>query len=224
MLIDLIKKALVGPLPGSEAQLLMAPSSRHTGIGESWQGNFRESSVLILFYPKDHIWHLPLIQRPVYNGVHSGQISLPGGKCEKQDAGYWETALREAGEEIGINPGDVTFLGKLTPLYIPKSNFYVFPQVGWLNYSPQLKPQPTEVDEIIEAPVNIFFDRQYRKTFSDNIRGTSLKAPYFDAGGRRIWGATAMIISELAESLQQIIAPPVTASHFYNDRNAQEYL
>lgn len=223
MLIDYIRKALEGPLPGSEAQMQMAPSSRVTGMGLPHKAGARESSVMILLFPVNNTWYIPLIQRPVYNGVHSGQISLPGGKCEQEDKSYWHTALRETYEEIGVDTESIRPLGTLSPLYIPNSNFYVFPQVGWLPVQPQLKAEPAEVEEIIQMPVGSLTEPRFRKEFSRTINGTTLIAPYFECGKHKVWGATAMILNELADLLERA-GREATASHSYNARNVQESL
>jgi 8-oxo-dGTP pyrophosphatase MutT (NUDIX family) len=204
MQIDRLKYLLEGPLPGEPAHELMAPSARFTGTRMPDPALARPSSILILFYPRKGKWFLPFIQRPVYNGVHSGQISFPGGKCEEEDSDYCSTALRETHEEIGIAPDDVTIIGALTPLYIPNSNFYVYPQVGWIDYLPEFSPDPTEVDEVIEVPLELLLSEKNVKQFSREFNGTSLTAPYFDVQGREIWGATAMMLSEMLEVIRKL--------------------
>lgn len=202
--IEKLKHLLEGPLPGEPAHELMSPSVRHTGTRMPDSSRARLSSVLILFFPKEGQWFMPFIQRPVYDGVHSGQISFPGGKCEESDLDYCATALRETHEEIGIDPANIEVLGELTPLYIPNSNFYVYPQVGWMKHEPVFIPDPTEVDEVIEVPVDVLLKVENVRRFSKEINGISLTAPYFDADGRRIWGATAMMLSEMLELLRRL--------------------
>jgi 8-oxo-dGTP pyrophosphatase MutT (NUDIX family) len=204
MQIERLKQLLEGPLPGESAHELMAPNVRFTGLRMPDPSQARLSSILILFYPRDGKWFLPFIQRPLYNGVHSGQISFPGGKCEKEDHDYCSTALRETHEEIGIAPEEVNIVGSLTPLYIPNSNFYVYPQVGWIDYYPKFSPDPTEVEEIIEVPLDLLLSEKNVKQFSREFNGTSLTAPYFDAHGREIWGATAMMLSEMLEVIRKL--------------------
>ncbi|WP_291859497.1 CoA pyrophosphatase [Marinilabilia sp.] len=204
MQIQKLKQLLEGPLPGEPAHELMAPSARFTGTRLPDPAQARPSSVLILFYRRNGSWFLPFIQRPVYDGVHSGQISFPGGKYEEEDSDFCATALRESHEEIGIVQEDIQVLGALTPLYIPNSNFQVYPQVGWVDYQPEFSPDPTEVDEIIEVPLEVLLEQENVKQLTKNINGVSLSAPYFDAEGRVIWGATAMILSEMLEVLRKI--------------------
>ncbi len=204
MEFDKIKTILKGPLPGESAHSIMAPTSRFTGNQLSNPADARPGSVLILFYRKGSEWFIPFIQRPIYDGVHSGQISLPGGKCEPGDKDMLFTALRETHEEIGIAPEEVNFLGALTPLYIPNSNFYVYPQVGWVKHSLFFTPDPLEVEEILEVPVSRLLDRKKVKYFTREIQGVTISAPYFDARGSEIWGATAMILSEMLEVIRGI--------------------
>ncbi|MGM0377562.1 MAG: NUDIX hydrolase [Bacteroidota bacterium] len=200
--VEALKHLLSGPLPGKNAQDLMSPSIRATGNQVGNPADARPGSVLILLYQRNGQWMIPFIQRPVYDGVHSGQISFPGGKCEEEDDGYLFTALRETQEEIGILPQDVDFLGALTPLYIPNSNFFVYPFVGWMHQPPAFHPDPTEVDEVIEMPLGKLLDKRYVKTFSEKINDTMISAPYYEAGNRKIWGATAMMLSEMLEILK----------------------
>lgn len=204
MRIEELIKMLNGPLPGEEAHSLMAPTARFTGNRMPDPAKARPSSVLILFYWKNNRWFIPFIQRPVYDGVHSGQISFPGGKREYGDPDHVYTALRETHEEIGVAPKQIKHLGALTPLYIPNSNFYVYPQVGWTDVEPSFVPDPTEVDEVIEVSVDRLLDDRYIKRFSCKINQTTISAPYYDAGGKKIWGATAMIVSELVELIKKV--------------------
>lgn len=221
---DSIKKVLEPPLPGEKAQELMAPNIRLTG---SWSGdrvNARDSSVLILVYPTHHNIVVPFIQRPDYQGVHGGQVSLPGGKCEGTDGSFWETALRETREELGIDTSKIEFLGQLSQIYIPNSNFIVSPQVGFLPSRPVFNPNHYEVSEVFEVSVMDFFKPMKVKRFEKIINGLNLEAPYFDANGKQIWGATAMMLSELIEAFRQKAPDWISALHSGNAHIAQEFL
>ncbi|MFO8000946.1 MAG: CoA pyrophosphatase [Marinilabilia sp.] len=202
--IEALKQFLHGPLPGREAQDLMAPSTRSTENRMADPADARPSSVLVLFYQREGQWFIPFIQRPVYDGVHSGQVSFPGGKCEEEDEGHLYTALRETREEIGVIPGEVIPLGALTPLYIPNSNFFVYPHVGWMDKTPAFVPDPLEVEEVIEVTVDRLLDKRYTKTFCREVNEITITAPYFDAGSKKIWGATAMMLSEMLEILKML--------------------
>jgi 8-oxo-dGTP pyrophosphatase MutT (NUDIX family) len=187
-------------LPGLDAQLRMAPELRHTDIKSMGDGrNAMKSSVLILFYPSGTGSPvLVFIQRPEYNGAHSGQISFPGGRYEIDDKDMEYTALRETHEEIGVKPRHVEVLGKLTDLYIPPSNFLVCPYVAVTDERPLFRPDPMEVAGIIEIDFNLFFQKQNcgikSLTISD---GSTIQIPCYIINGHIIWGATAMMLEEL---------------------------
>ncbi|MCU4164265.1 NUDIX hydrolase [Carboxylicivirga caseinilyticus] len=218
---QILLEAFRKPLPGKKAQSLMAPSVRFTGKVLPEPNKARESSVLILLYVKEGNWYLPLMKRSVYKGAHSGQVSFPGGKTEDGDTCYFNTAIREAEEEIGIVGKDVSYVGELTSLYIPNSNFVVYPQVGVLPYAPEFKPDPREVDVLIEAPLSQLANPQNIKCFSRKINDIVVEAPFFSLNDFEIWGATAMILSEFLQVLKENQLNPLL--HSYSDYNAQGY-
>lgn len=157
----------------------------------------RRSAVLILFYPyRDKIW-APLILRPKYDGVHAGQMAFPGGRYEKTDEHLIRTALREAQEEIGIKASDVHVLGQLTELFIPPSNFFVLPVVGKLPYKPDFYPDPREVEAVLEVSLDELMDENIVGDTQLEVRGVTIETPFYDIQGHKVWGATAMMISEL---------------------------
>ncbi len=201
-----IKEELLKPLPGEPAQKLMSPTVRN--IRPYSQDEFIDpipSGVLVLLYQQgDDQVKFPLIQRPVYNGAHSGQIALPGGKMEKRDASVIETALRETQEEIGINPKHVEILGKLSELYIWASNHTVTPVVGWLHEIPSFKPDPLEVAGILSADLNVLNPVNPVQTAELLVRNSfKIQAPYYSVEGQVVWGATAMMLSEFSVLLRQ---------------------
>jgi len=208
-----LRKFLNKPLPGINAQKLMAPStSDHGRFNLEEKKNARLGAVLILLFPKDNQVYFPLILRPEYDGIHAGQISLPGGKKEDSDSDLIETALRETREEIGIDTADVEILGSLTDLYITVSNFKVRPVVGISNSTPSCVPDKSEVEQIIETDINNILDDSLIKekeivverNMPDFNFKHRLNAPYFDIDGHVVWGATAMILSEFSVILKQI--------------------
>lgn len=217
-----IKQALEPPLPGDKAHELMSPNVRFTGSEPFEKEKARLSSVLILIYPTHHNIVVPFIQRPDYQGAHGGQICLPGGKCEKEDNSFWETALRETREELGIDTTEVEFLGELSTIYIPNSNFMVSPQVGFLPHRPVFNPNHFEVAEIFEVSVGDFFQPKKIKKFVRKVNDINLEAPYFDAKGKQIWGATAMILSELIEAFRLRAPNWINALHSCNVHISQE--
>ena len=202
MLINQLKELLKEPLPGREGQNKMATTVR--SIYREIPADAKVACVLVLFYPKGDTWHIVLIQRVSNNNKndrHSGQISFPGGKLEIEDPSLEAGALREAEEEIGVNAKDIELIGHLSELYIPVSNFKVYPFVGYLDYEPSFVPQASEVKGIIEVPFELLNQPETRKQmdmkFSKNI--VMKNVPYFDVQGKVVWGATAMILSELLE-------------------------
>ncbi len=166
-----------------------------------------EAGVMALFYP-DASTHtnLALILRKTYKGVHSNQIGFPGGRVEATDKDLEETALRETEEEIGVPQKDITVIKKLTKLYIPPSNFWVHPFVGILEKTPELIPQESEVEAILEVKLEHFMDdenmvnQRLSTSYAKNI-----EVPAFKLNGHIVWGATGMMLSELKEMLKQVL-------------------
>jgi len=200
---NILKSAFSEPLPGIEAQHLMSPSVRFTGHHEPDTTVPRNSSVFILLFMKNGSWHVPFIQRPVYDGAHSGQVSFPGGKSEESDQSLIDTAFRETEEEIGIKRQDVHFVGTLTSLYIPNSNFMVYPQVGIIHSEPKFELNSREVETLIEAPLSQLLHPSSVKRFSRQINNYQVEAPFFCIEGYEIWGATAMILSEFLQVIKK---------------------
>ena len=199
-LISHLSQQLQGPLPGQEAQYKMAHAVRRRTIPAP--DSARLAGVLALLYPKDADWHMVFIERPKRkDDRHGGQISFPGGRREDDDDNLMATALREAEEEVGVTAEDVQLLGPLTELYIPVSNYLVNPYVGFLEYAPTFRPQPDEVHAILEVPFTEFLlpaNRQ-KTDIKINPQITLRGVPYFNIQGKVIWGATAMMMSELVE-------------------------
>ena len=189
---------LSDPLPGWDAQQQMAPRPR---LGSSSRAepraSTRQGGVLVLFYPHVDRIYFPLILRPTYSGVHSGQVGLPGGGYEEIDEGMADTALRETYEEVGVHPSQVTLLGPLTPLYVYASDYLVQPFVGWTDYRPDFHPDPYEVAKLIEAPLADFLNPDNRREEMWKMRNRDVLVPFFEVEEQVIWGATAMILNEL---------------------------
>jgi 8-oxo-dGTP pyrophosphatase MutT (NUDIX family) len=199
--IELLKKELAKELPGKDFQLRMAPEIR---IQRKTKASAKKAAVLILLYPDEQLFFTVFIKRTKYLGIHSGQISLPGGKMEKNDTDISATALREAEEEIGIKRNDVEILGYLSQLLIPVSNMLVFPVIGFIPYRPNFIKQPGEVDELIETSIDMFLHPEAIQKKNEKILFRKAVIPFYNIDGNHIWGATAMIISEFAELLQRI--------------------
>ncbi len=195
---ELLEKRLLRPLPGEEAHYQMrARQTSGEFINFKDQANRRYGAVMILLYRKDRDWYFPVIKRPEYDGVHGGQISLPGGKVEEGDGDLFNTALRETREEIGINGDDVRIVGKMTSFYVGASNYEVLPVIGHLDYPPSFDPDPEEVAEVIEIPLTDLLSPAVKSEKEIEVRGFRLIAPYFDIKSQFIWGATAMMLNEL---------------------------
>jgi 8-oxo-dGTP pyrophosphatase MutT (NUDIX family) len=205
--IKSIENEISNPLPGRVVQLKMSSIQRlREMIDQSQINSGIKSSVLILLYPSgaDEI-SMVLIQRPSYEGVHGGQISLPGGRSEEKDLDLKETALREAHEEIGIDPGKVTTIGVLSDLYIPPSNYLVLPFLGYTMERPQFKPDAQEVAGIIEIKLKDLLNEDNIKHKEIYVRpGLTVYGPCFEIDNHTIWGATAMILNEFKEILKRI--------------------
>lgn len=205
MEIGWLKKRLEGPLPGVEAQNLM--SSRLRTVPFNVPEGARPSAVLALLFHKAKVLHLLLIKRVADGKVHSGQISFPGGKHDTGDKDLSATALREANEEVGIVPSDVEIIGSLTPLYIPVSNFHVYPYIGYLDKEPQYILSVQEVESVIEIPVQHLLTPKNKITIditSPVVEGVLKNVSAYKLFDNNvIWGATAMIISELEYMFHQ---------------------
>ncbi|MCT4646113.1 MAG: CoA pyrophosphatase [Carboxylicivirga sp.] len=220
--IDLLYRALTKPLPGQKAQRLMSPSVRFTSNIKHDHTKARVSSVLILLYKKNKEWYIPLIQRPKYDGAHSGQVSFPGGKIEEGDRSLLDTAQRETMEEIGVHPSSLEFITQLSSLYIPNSNFMVYPQVCVTKQQPDFIPDLREVETIIEAPVAKLLSPSTIHRFKREINGVQVDAPFYKIDDYVIWGATAMILSEFLSLLKNSDLFTDRLSHSYSACNAPE--
>ena len=193
-----LEDELSKPLPGEDAQYLMAPTGRGRVNPLDPTIDYRDSSVLILFYPGSEGLSTVLIKRHDYDGAHSGQVSFPGGKHEKEDGSFEATALRESNEELGIDPDQINVIGKLTNVYIPVSRFKVHPYVAITSFRPVFNPDPFEVKDILEVSLQTLTDKGIvSQTVVTTGSGLKVKTPYYNVQGFIVWGATAMIVSEL---------------------------
>ena len=203
-LINRLKIALTKSLPGQEAQYLMAPMHRERIELEKLETqHYKPSAVMILFCEDENgNLFIPLTERMTYDGVHSGQVSLPGGKFETRDGDLMHTAQRECYEEIGIDAIEV--IGKLTPLWIPVSGFLVHPFVGISKLkNPVMKNQEREVKMILKLSAQNLLNDEIVKQGTMTVMNTvNIKTPWFEIEGLKVWGATAMILSELKELIK----------------------
>lgn len=206
--LEFVPNLVQAPLPAMKAHAKMAPFERLESLKNkaSENNNPRSAAVMMLLYPKNGMTHLVLIVRNSYEGVHSGQIAFPGGKYEKEDKNFKETALRETHEEVGISPERMKIIRPFTPMYIPPSNFMVYPFLGICNDEICFVPDPSEVAQIVELPLADFLsdaiviEANLSTSYAQNIN-----VPAFDIEGHIVWGATAMILSELKDVLKTVL-------------------
>ena len=195
-------------LPSTSAHVKMAPLERVETLKAGFEntGNARKAAVMMLFYPKDKQTHLVLIIRNSYPGVHASQIAFPGGKVEVIDEDLKATALRETHEEIGIPSDKITVLRDFSSVYIPPSNFLVFPFLGIATTELKFTLQEDEVAGIIELPLTLLLDDTIiiKKSITTSY-AKLVEVPVFQIGEHAVWGATAMMLSELKEALKKVL-------------------
>jgi 8-oxo-dGTP pyrophosphatase MutT (NUDIX family) len=197
-----LKAGLRAPLPGVRAHMKVATAMRMKEIESPSDTSLaKKGSVLVLLYPERENVRMPLILRPDHGDVHGGQISFPGGAFEPSDETLTVTALREAWEEIGLQPDSLTVIGRLSHIYIPPSNFLVEPVVASMQVKPVFRLNRDEVIKVLEVKVDELLHTPLQHVDID-VRGRVLKAPSFVVEGHPVWGATAMIISELLEVIR----------------------
>lgn len=205
---EALRRRLAGPLPGLDAQLRMAPQPRPGWDPHTIPPGLRDAAGLLLVYPHDGEWHLPLTVRASHLRHHTGQVSLPGGRVDEGES-FADAALREAAEEVGLERGLVSLIGALTPLHIPVSRHLLHPLVGVAAARPVFQPAPAEVAHLLEVPLS-------RLRLPDAVRweqrrrelppAVMMDVPYFDVEGHRVWGATAMVLAEFLAVLDGLDA------------------
>jgi len=191
-----LKHALGEPLPGLPALLRMATTPRPGGARPPARHRPRQGGVLLLVYPIGDRLHVALTRRTEQVANHKGQISLPGGAREPADRTLLATALREASEELGVHSDELQILGPLTPFYIPPSDFCIQPFVAYTPRRPSFRLEPNEVAELLEMPLALLLDPATRQQGTWELRNRPVVVPFYRLGKHRIWGATAMILSE----------------------------
>lgn len=201
--LEQAQKALAAPRPGFAAQARMSPQPRPGAIPPPPPRHPpKEAGVLVLLYPKNDELYFVLTRRTETVAMHKGQVSLPGGAREGTER-LDETARRETSEELGIDPTNIEILGPpLTPLYIPVSGFWVTAFVGYWGDKPRFVPEPEEVIELIQTPLAALLDESSIEEEVWEIRGERVRVPFFLLRGHKVWGATAMMLSEFAAMLQ----------------------
>ncbi|HMK06710.1 MAG TPA: CoA pyrophosphatase [Flavobacterium sp.] len=205
---QLIPQILQQTLIGETAHAMMSPPERNAIIKtlDFNTMDFRKAAVMMLVFPKNDKAHLVLIQRNSYKGVHSSQIAFPGGKVEADDLSYEFTALRETHEEIGIPTEIIEVICPFSQVYIPPSNFMVYPFLGLSTATLEFNPSEREVFKIIELPLDILLadDTVVNQTMATSY-SESIDVPSFKIEDHYVWGATAMMLSELKETLKMVL-------------------
>jgi len=202
ILTSRIKERLKAPLPGINAQTKLKPEIR---IFSKETGDEKKAAVLTLLFPVNNRIHIAFIKRADYDGPHSGQISFPGGMFEKTDKNYIHTSLRESEEEIGVQKKDIKIIGNLSSLFVPISNIRVFPIVGYMNSTPEFKIDDKEVQRMILVPLSHLIKKENILWESRKFENVKYQIPYFNYKLDKIWGATAMILSEFLTVIEESV-------------------
>lgn len=195
-------------LPGESSQFKMSPPFRKHLVDANREKMqyAKKAGVMALFYPDNDVTYLMLILRKTYKGVHSAQVGFPGGRLEDDDPDMVYTALRETYEEIGVPIEKIEVLKALSLMYIPPSNFTVYPFLGIARQTPNFVKQDSEVEDLIAVKLSDFLDddntTQVKVMTSLN---TEFEVPAFKLNGHVVWGATAMMLSELKDLLKKVM-------------------
>lgn len=196
-------------LPGEKAHYKLAPLLRLKELQETGveQKKPRQAAVMAVFYPNpQERVHFVLILRKNYQGIHSNQVAFPGGRVEKEDRDFAHTALRETEEEVGIPQEQIHVIREMTQIYIPPSNFWVRPFLGIMQTTPRLVPQEEEVEDILEIDLDDFLSDSCLTTQTlSTSYAKNVEVPAFLLNGHVVWGATAMMLSEMKDVLKQVL-------------------
>lgn len=202
-----LARRLSEPLPGPMVGTRFEPAPSGGKHYHLIPAGARQAAVLILLYPHEDRWHLPLTLRPSHLPDHAGQISLPGGAIEPGETGA-QAALREFHEELGAPEAEIRLLGNLSPIYVHASNFRVEPWLGVCDHRPAMAANPEEVAQLFEVPLDHLLDPSHFGCHPRHVGDLTYLAPHFLWGEHRIWGATCMILGEFVTILEQLPPEP----------------
>jgi len=194
-----MRAALRDPLPGEAAHRIALPS-RFIPRGIPKGAALRDAAVLIALFPDPEVESIlfPLIRRPRSLAHHAGQISLPGGEKDPGESNE-ACAVREAHEEVGIDPATVQVLGILSPIEISVSLYQVVPVVGWIPAPPRFRLQESEAAQLLLADPDRLAAEGPKETLVHERGGRTLRFPAWNVEGEKVWGATAQILGEFIE-------------------------
>ena len=191
-----LRSACLAPLPGADAHRLLAPQPRPGWRPGEVPDHATPAAALVLLYPLHDTPHVLLTVRAGRLGRHAGQVSFPGGLIDAGES-IRAAALREAFEEVGLDPAVVRVAGTLSPLYITVSNYAIHPVAGFADARPRLRRSAAEVARLLPVqvaelanPANLRLGTRWRDDLPCAV-------PYFEVRNERVWGATAMVLAEL---------------------------
>jgi len=200
---DLLRQKMMEQLPGRTGQSRFQPELSYGRQYGPSAHDTRQAAVIALLYCHDDQWFIPLTKRPAEMADHAGQISFPGGLVEKGESRQG-AALRELEEELGITLTEANILGQLSSIYVFVSNFRVQPYVACVARRPVIVPNPIEVAKVLELPIDVLLNPRSHGHHSVSHGDLTFSAPHVEFAGERIWGATGMILGELAMLLEQV--------------------
>ena len=200
---ELLARRLAEPLSGPAVGTRFEPAPRPGRPYDAFPPDARQAAVLLLLYPHEGRWHVPLTLRHAGLADHAGQVSLPGGAVEPGEAAA-RAAVREFCEELLAAESDVELLGRLSPIYVHVSNFRVEPWVGMARTRPRLAPNPLEVEELLEVPLAELVDPRNLASHQRHFQGQPYTAPHIQWQSHRIWGATCLILGQLVLLLEEM--------------------
>ncbi len=197
--VKYLSEALNGELPGINAHCRLFPEGRELLPPINEAEKMKHSAILFLIFPENEKFYTCLIKRPASMRYHPGQLAFPGGKVEKGDLSPQMAAIRETEEEVGVGPGSYLIIGKLSDLYIPVSNFIIHPYLAWADRKPDFFANYSEVEDIVLFPLHDFMENEHIEQTQMTTSFGMTNVPYYSCYSEKVWGATAMILSEFFE-------------------------